>query len=179
MRIERAKPLNALNSWWFTKRALGFNARAVYADIYEPPSDIGRFDVTVFGAILLHLSNPFLALQRLAALTDNTIIVTDVLSRPSLSALPAAGGANRGAHMIFAPSPLPNGIVHWWSLSPEAISFMLEKLGFPHMTVTRHSPKMMASQPPLFTVVAHRNAPVGRHAPSSASEGAETRAPVS
>lgn len=166
------------NSWWFTKRALGFNARAVYADIYEPPSDIGRFDVTVFGAILLHLSNPFLALQRLAALTDNAIIVTDVLSRPGLSAGPAAGGANRGAHMIFAPSPLPNGIVHWWALSPEAISFMLEKLGFPHTTVTRHSPKMMASQPPLFTVVAHRNAPVGRQPPSSASEGTETKAPA-
>ncbi len=166
------------NSWWFTKRALGFNASAIYADIYEPPSDIGCFDVTVFGAILLRLSNPFLALQKLAALTDNAIVVTDVFSGPSSPESPAAGDANGGANMIFAPSPLPNGIVHWWSLSPEAISFMLEKLGFPHTTITRHSPKKMASRPALFTVVAQRNAPDGRHAPFSASEVTETKAPV-
>ncbi len=143
------------NSWWLTKRKLGFKASAVYADVYNPPSDLGRFDVTVFGSILLHLSNPFRALQMFAATTDSTIIVTDVLGAPSTS--PNVSQNLLGAaRMIFAPSPLPNGIVHWWALSPDAVRHMLSKLGFSDCVVTTHSPKRMSSAPPLFTVVARR-----------------------
>jgi O-methyltransferase len=64
------------NSWWFTKRELGFSARAVYADIYNFPPDLGKFDVTILASILLHLSNPFRALQSAAAVTEDTVIVT-------------------------------------------------------------------------------------------------------
>lgn len=143
------------NSWWYTKRKLGFEAAAIYGDIYNPPEDIGRFDVAVFGAILLHLSNPFRALQALSALTDDTVIVTDVWNAfPPVNVEPL-----RKAHMIFAPSHLPNGIVHWWGLSPEAICHMLERLGFPSATVTKHVPKNMPSAPSLFTVVARRGKP--------------------
>ncbi|MFO1102458.1 MAG: hypothetical protein U1E20_06080 [Methylocystis sp.] len=52
------------NSWWMTKRKLRFNGSAVYRDVYNPPSDLGRFDVTVLGSILLHLSDPFGAWAR-------------------------------------------------------------------------------------------------------------------
>ncbi len=147
------------NSWWFTQKNLGFEAGAVYGDVYDPPSDIGRFDMTVFGAILLHLSNPFRALQKFAAITENTIVVTDIFSGPARSAL-ASSGSHGGAHLIFAPSEPPSGVVHWWALSPDAIVFMLSKLGFSDATVTTHSPEMMTSKPPLFTVVAHRTVPL-------------------
>ncbi|MFO1102457.1 MAG: hypothetical protein U1E20_06075 [Methylocystis sp.] len=60
------------------------------------------------------------------------------------------------AHMIFAPNPLPNGIVHWWTLSTDSVRPMLGKLGFADCVVTTHSPKRMTSSPPLFTVVARR-----------------------
>ena len=36
-----AVPLNFVrlrNSWWFTRRMLGFSATAIYADIYDPPT---------------------------------------------------------------------------------------------------------------------------------------------
>ncbi|MCC3244757.1 hypothetical protein LG047_05385 [Methylocystis sp. WRRC1] len=145
------------NSWWYTKRKLGFQACAIYGDIYDPPKDIGRFDISVFGAILLHLSNPFRALQALSAMTNDTLIVTDVWNAFSTE---TGAGANslRKAHMIFAPSALPSGIVHWWGLSPEAICHMLERLGFPNTTVTKHVPKNMPSAPSMFTVVARRAA---------------------
>jgi O-methyltransferase len=60
------------NSWWITKRKLGFNASAVYDDVYNHSSDVGRFDVTVIGSILLHLSDPFEALRAFAGQTDST-----------------------------------------------------------------------------------------------------------
>lgn len=145
------------NSWWFAKKALGFDAAAVYGDIYEPPGDIGRFDVAIFGAILLHLSNPFRALQTISAITDETVVVTDVWNARA-SDIGVNTNSLRKAHMIFAPSALPDGVVHWWGLSPEAICHMLERLGFPNTTVTKHVPKNMPSAPSMFTVVARRAA---------------------
>jgi len=138
------------NSWWFARRALGFNASAVYADIYNPPPDLGRFDVAVFGAILLHLSNPFRALQCASLMTDEAIIVTDVFSAPTVEWAPTV--------VAFNPTPPPIGHIHWWSLSPTAVKHMLAILGFTDAVVSIHSPTQMASQPPMFTVVARRPA---------------------
>ncbi len=138
------------NSWWFTKRALGFRATAVYGDIYNPPADIGRFDIAVFGAILLHLSNPFRALEQIAEITSETIVVTDVHSASVAAGMPTA--------VAFNPTPPPNGHVHWWALSPSVVVHMLALCGFTDAVVTHHTPERMSERPPMFTVVARRRA---------------------
>jgi len=66
------------SAWWHFHRAFGSNARAVYGNVYDLPKDIGTFDVSVMGAILLHLANPFAALTRVAQLTTKTMIITDL-----------------------------------------------------------------------------------------------------
>lgn len=138
------------NSWWFTRRMLGFSATAIYADIYDPPADLGPFDVAVFGAILLHLAHPFRALQRAAERTRDTIVVTDVLGPQEDLRIRLPGRDRDLALLAFGPTPPPVGVVHWWALSSEAVTLMLDRLGFTDATVTRHSTL------PLFTVVAHR-----------------------
>ena len=65
------------NSWWHQHRALGSSARIVYGDIYNVPADLGRYDTSFFGCILLHLRDPDRALQQAAAHTDTAIVVTD------------------------------------------------------------------------------------------------------
>jgi hypothetical protein len=136
------------NSWWYTKRECGFAARAVYADIYQQPDDLGRYDVAIFACILVHLSNPFLALREAAAVTRRTMIVTDMLGIPDV-------GERRGM-MRIGGSPPPRGHVHWWDFSAGALRMMLERLGFTEQTVTFHTPPSMANRPPMVTVVAHR-----------------------
>lgn len=140
------------SSWWTVRKALGYEARAVYGDIFDPPADLGRYDVSIFSAILVHLMHPFLALQRAAAITDEAIIVTDLAVSPYMDRVSGKGLPA----LLFAPSPPPSGLVHWWYLSPESICAMLAKLGFPDQTITKHSPPRMSPSPPMYTVVARR-----------------------
>lgn len=163
------------NGWWYTRRALGFRAAAVYADIYDPPKDLGRFDVAFFGSVLLHLQNPFLALQRAAAITDEAIVVTEVLGIEGH--LPVSEETQRATPvMLFNPTPPPVGLVHWWVLSPGAVVQMLRVLGFTETTVTTHAPAAMRPSPTMFTVVGRRPASPTREA-GSAGDGSELPLP--
>jgi len=142
------------NSWWYLRQAYGHSARAVYAPVYDLPRDLGRYDVSIFGSLLLHLRDPFKALEQAAAVTDDTIVVVDRLvvpaediDRPVLFWNPTEG-AN------------PNG---WWLLPPGVITDMLKVLGFPNSTVSYHrqyyepeSAPELADEVPFYTVVARR-----------------------
>jgi hypothetical protein len=52
-RIERFK-----RAWWSFHQLYGSRNKAVYADIYNLPTTLGRFDVAVFASVLLHMQNP-------------------------------------------------------------------------------------------------------------------------
>jgi hypothetical protein len=71
--IERLK-----NGWWFAHHLFGDRARAVYGNIYDIPREIGPVDIATFGAILVHLRDPFQALRSALRLTRETVIVTEV-----------------------------------------------------------------------------------------------------
>ena len=143
------------NSWWYTKRSLGFAARAFYADIYQLPPDIGQHDIAFFGAILLHLNNPFCALQQAAMCTTEAIVVTDVDSSPRLPGYDTLAEGSPSL-TVFNPTEPPFGMTHWWAVSPGMVSHMLRRLGFTEIAVTRHSPARMNPKPPMFTVIGRR-----------------------
>jgi SAM-dependent methyltransferase len=65
------------NGWWLVHVAHGSKARVAYGDIYDIPAGIGEVDVATFGCILLHLRDPYRALESAARLVRDTIIVTD------------------------------------------------------------------------------------------------------
>ena len=52
------------DAWWYLHRTLGSSATFVQGNIYDLPADIGTFDITLVGAILLHLREPWGALSR-------------------------------------------------------------------------------------------------------------------
>jgi O-methyltransferase len=137
------------NSWWYSRNKFGFNARAVYADIYRQPSDIGEYDVAFFGAILVHLSNPFMAIKEASQITRKTMIITDLVALGPHDGLPGM--------MQIGTSQPPIGHVHWWNYSVSAFRIMLERAGFGYQSVFLHSPGKMSEQPPMVTVVAHRS----------------------
>jgi O-methyltransferase len=147
-RIDRVR-----NSWWYFKRALGWRAKAVYGDIYNLPNYLGRFDVTVMAAILLHLANPFRAIQQIASVTDKIICITDLLNREF---------ADR-AYMEFSPHPESGDPMTWWYISPHAVGRMLRAAGFENIRMTSHKhnhhPSLAAdsfSTLEFYTLVAER-----------------------
>lgn len=119
------------DSWWYAHRSRGSDAKAVYGDIYALPPDIGRYDVSVFGSILLHLADPFAAMRQAAAVTDRGMVVTDILPEVLF-------GDDDNSLMEFNPGDEPENLVNWWRCSPGAIRKMLGILGFAHVDVHFH-----------------------------------------
>jgi len=118
------------NSWWFVHRDRQSAAKIVYANVYDLPGDLGTFDVAVFGAVLLHLRDPWTALSQVASRTTGAIIITDTVSDP-------AADPERNV-MRFDPSG-PDAETVWWEISPGALMAMLRRLGFAKTTLTRHT----------------------------------------
>ncbi|HEY0395087.1 MAG TPA: methyltransferase domain-containing protein [Candidatus Elarobacter sp.] len=155
---ERREHIARLNkSWWFNHHALGSRARVVYGSVYAIPRAIGRVDVCTFGAILLHLRDPFLALQNATALEPETVVVTEMArSRWPLSFLERPA---RRRSPLFLPNAAQGGPVDaWWSFTPEAVSNMLAILGYRTDHVVRHAQRYRQRETPMFTVVARRTA---------------------
>ncbi len=141
------------NSWWYFHRAFNLKAKATYGDIYNLPDDLGRFDVTVVAAILLHLSNPFRAIQQFASITDKAIIIADLVHDKF----------DDQPYMEFAPHPDSSDPMTWWYISPHSIKRMLAAVGFSKIKMTEsihnHYPTLTADNAvPLkfYTLVAER-----------------------
>ncbi len=155
------------NAWWFTRGLVNSNARAVYGTAYNIPKDIGPVHISTFGSVLLHLRDPFLALQRAGEITTETMIVTDV--RTQLSPRQSAFVALMPKwvrqrfidcfipHLTFLPSPTTKQPWEtWWRLTPNLVSRFLEILGFPDTHISYHDQSCRGIRRGLFTVVGNR-----------------------
>lgn len=117
------------NSWWYLRRDSGCNGAMIYGNIYDLPRDIGTFDVSVFGCILLHLRDPFTALAQAAARTTGAIVVTDTIGHEDQDP----------NDNIIHFDPVGNEVeTVWWELSPGAVAAMLGRLGFSQTRLTLH-----------------------------------------
>ena len=149
-RREHMRRIN--NGYWLCHSANQSKARAVYGVVYDIPESIGPVDVAIYGSILLHLRDPFLALQNGARLAQEAIIVTDVCP------------LNRFGQFLNTPrfQPDPHRPDRWgtWSLlPPNLVKRYLAVLGFGNSTVTWHKQLFLGQKRTLYTVVARREGP--------------------
>lgn len=135
------------NAFWFSHKLLNSKAKMVYAPIYNVPREIGQVDIITFGAILLHLQNPFGALRQAADLSREAVIVTDLHFLPNINE----------PRLLFLPNH--ENLEYkdmWWYMTPELIIKMLGVLGFEKSSVVIHKQKHFGQEKNLFTVVAKR-----------------------
>jgi SAM-dependent methyltransferase len=156
-RREHVARLN--KSWWLNHHAFASRAHVVYGTVYEIPPSIGPIDLCTFGAVLLHVRDPFLALQSAAALRPATIVVTELAQRGSWisSAAAALAGPARRRSPLFLPNALkrePRDA--WWWFTPQSVTNMLAMLGYRTERVVRHAPLYANRRTPMFTAVARR-----------------------
>lgn len=69
---------NIKNAWMLVQKAFQTKAKAYYGNIYSIPENIGKYDVAVFASVLLHLRDPFKALEQIYTKIDESIIITDM-----------------------------------------------------------------------------------------------------
>ena len=152
LRIER---LN--NAFWYAHRALRSSVRLVHGSVYAIPREIGQVEVAVMGCILLHLRDPFLALQNVLALTTETVIVADLVP-PEYNRRMA--GPTNTEPLWFVPEPdRRQPLDTWWSLSPDLVVRFLGVLGFGTCDVFFHQQHGATGPASLFTVVGRRTSP--------------------
>jgi len=167
------------NAYWYAHEAYNSKAKAVYGSVYDIPEEIGAVDVGTFCSILLHLRDPFLALQSALRLVRETVIVTDLAPKYALGSLSSPSrrsirrlaalvkrcifhehtdsAEHRVPYMEFLPNFRTLGHKDaWWSLSPEIIVNFLGVLGFEETRVTYHLQKLYSREHRLFTVVGNR-----------------------
>jgi len=148
--IERKILIDKLNnSYWFSHRYFGSKAKVVYGNVYAIPDIIGNFDISVYGAILLHLRDPFLALQNGLRITRNTIIISDVFRLRS----------NNGhqPYLGFIPDPATiEPKETWWDIRPGWVQRAIGVLGFEDSEIYYHTQKYIEKEYECFTVVGRR-----------------------
>ena len=147
---HKRKSTNRLNnSYWLAHRLLNSKAKVVYGSVYNIPDEIGSIDISVYGSILLHLRDPFLALQNGFKLTKNTVIVEDILrgkrtktKKPYLRFLPNAS----------TKEPKDT----WWDIRPEWVVQAIGVLGFEKTKVTFHKQNFEGRMIQSYTVVGNK-----------------------
>lgn len=160
------------NAYWYAHKAYRSKAKVVYGSIYNVPEEIGNVDIATFCSVLLHLQNPFKALQKNLPLVKDTVIITDLAPQHRFIISPLyyarcfirhvlsrgkASFDNTFPYMEFLPDY--KTIEHkdaWWSLSPEIIVRFIELLGFEKTKITYHYQKLYGKKVKLFTVVGRR-----------------------
>jgi SAM-dependent methyltransferase len=118
--IERWK-----NAYWLCHRLLNSKAEVYYGNIYELPSELGRFDLAIVGSVLEHLSDQITALASIARLTKETIVITS----PMLETEERIAG-------FGALADHPENDFTWWIYSEGVYREVLKMLGFSIVRIT-------------------------------------------
>lgn len=148
--LERKSIIDRLNNaYWFSHRLLKSQAKVVYGGVYAIPDAVGAVDVSVFGSILLHLRDPFLALQNGLRLTKEAVIIAEPLrGQPVITTEPYLG------LLPDATSVEPKDT--WWDIRPEWVVRAIGVLGFENVEINHHSQKYEGRDEKLYTVVGRR-----------------------
>jgi tRNA (mo5U34)-methyltransferase len=115
--------------------ALGSRVEDIDIDVMDlSPERVGTFDVVLFLGVFYHLRHPFLALERVASVTRDYLIVETVVDLV---------GFRRPAMAFYPGQELNNDPTNWWGPNIPAVVGMLESLGFVEVTVPTPPPKAM------------------------------------
>jgi len=162
VRSDRQAIMDRLrNGFWFAHQRFLSRARVHYGSAYHLPAELGRFDIAVMAAVLLHVRDPLCVIANCAKRAD-CLVITD-LHDPQLDGTPAAR---------LYPRVESDQWDTWWTFSPDLIERFLRVLGYSGITLTHHVQTHSAegrSYPiSLFTIVAER--PQERYLNAVASE---------
>ena len=90
---------------------------------------VGLFDVVLFAGVFYHLRHPFAALERIARLATECLIIEthiDAIDVP------------RPAMIFYPGAELANDPTNWWGPNPACVEAMLRDVGFSHVESHLH-----------------------------------------
>jgi tRNA (mo5U34)-methyltransferase len=111
-------------------KAVRSKAKTFVMDVVDmTPRRVGAHDVVLFLGVLYHLQHPLLALERLADITKEMLVVETVTE---LNDLPFP------AMKFYPRDELDHDASNWCGPNVECVSEMLRTVGFSRVEVTQH-----------------------------------------
>lgn len=109
------------------RTALGSRVEDVDLDVMDlSPERLGSFDVVLFLGVLYHLRDPLLALERVASVTRDLLVLETVVDMV---------GMRRPAAAFYPDRELNNDPTNWWGPNHAAVCGMLRSVGFTRVDV--------------------------------------------
>ena len=103
------------------------NVEDVHAEVLDVSEElVGRFDVVFFLGVLYHMRHPFLALERVASVCDEMLVLETLADLPWV---------RRPAAAFYPGSTMNNDPTNWWGPNAAAVRAMLHELGFSRVEV--------------------------------------------
>jgi tRNA (mo5U34)-methyltransferase len=119
----------------FARDVLGSRVEDVEIDVMDlSPDRVGTFDVVLFLGVLYHLRNPLLALERVASVTRDLLIVETVVDMV---------GFDRPALAFYPNRELNGDPTNWWGPNPAAVAGMLRSVGFSDVRQVTPTPRAL------------------------------------
>lgn len=172
-RRNRLRKIN--NAYRLSHRLLNSRARLVRGTVFAIPDLVGLVDITLAGYVLLHGSNPFLALRQAARITRETIVITGILANTRqrlLHRLFGRLGATTerkirhgllGLFRLFRPAAVTSRCEETGGHpTPEQLEKFLPVLGFKAIRISYHRQQFTQQNKaiPMYTLVANRTVPM-------------------
>jgi tRNA (mo5U34)-methyltransferase len=106
----------------FARRVLASNVEDMTIDVLElDPARVGTFDIAFFLGVLYHMRDPLLALERVASVCNELLIVTTSVDMISVE---------RPAAAFYPGDTLGGDPTNWWGPNPACVRAMLDEVGF-------------------------------------------------
>jgi SAM-dependent methyltransferase len=133
------------NSYWFSHSAHRSKARVYYGDVYNLPDALGKFDIAVMAAVLLHCRDPLRIVEQCGKMAKSLIIADKF--HPDLEGAPTCR---------LAPTP-QNFLWHtWWHFSTQFFTQFLAVMGFTTTQTSTHQQYHRGGANTLFTIVSQK-----------------------
>jgi len=130
-----ASPVLAVDSYswsgegWGSKAGFNLARKVLHSQVEDrhlevlelSPESVGLFDLVLFLGVLYHLRHPLLALEKVASVTKEMLIVS---TQVDLLGLP------RPAMAFYPTTELNNDSTNWWAPNVACLEAMLKDVGF-------------------------------------------------
>ena len=104
------------------RTTLGSRVEDVDVDVMDlSPERVGTFDVVLFLGVLYHLPHPLLALERVASVTRDLLILETVVDMVGIS---------RPVMAYYPDRDLNRDPTNWWGPNVPAVHALLRSVGF-------------------------------------------------
>ena len=158
------------NAFWYAHKALNSKSKLIISHINNLPNEVEVHDIGIIFSVLVHIRDPFLALQRMASHIKEKIVITELggysRRKTLINFIPnlfkKIFSKQNSSDIKFLPRYGQIGS-KWWKFSPEAIIEMVNILGFGKTTVNYHyNLHHSGSKVFYFTVVCERTVPMDK-----------------